>query len=100
LLAGPTDTFVYFGYSQGEVVYVGITRNLARRQAQHEARFVIQPITSNPLTRRQARAIEQAYIEAHKDLLQNKRNSIAKTRDWYREAVNWGNSWLKAVGFI
>jgi hypothetical protein len=47
-----------------------------------------------PLTRNQARAIEQASI-LNKPSFENKINSISPMRDYYNEAVEWGQKWLK-----
>ncbi len=66
---------------------------------------VVEPITDNPLTRSQARAVEQAYINRHGmqkngGKLQNKRNSIADHHSWYSDAVDWGTTWLEEVGIL
>ena len=55
-------THVYYGVRNGKPVSVKITNNLARRQAQHADRFVLDPITTTPLTRGEARAVGQAII--------------------------------------
>ncbi|MDQ8205894.1 RHS repeat-associated core domain-containing protein [Coraliomargarita sp. SDUM461003] len=98
LLRGNADTSVYLGLRNGQPVYTGISKDIAKRQAQHGDRFVLQNITSDPLTRRQARAIEQALINRNPGF-ENKINSISPKRDWYQEAVNWGESWLQSNGF-
>lgn len=95
LSQGAKNTHVYFGIKNGEKAYVGITSNVARREMQHGARFdKLVPITEAPLTRREARAIEQVLIEKNPQF-SNKINSIAKSRDWYDEAIEWGNGWVK-----
>lgn len=95
LSQGAKNTHVYFGIKNGEKTYVGITSNVARREIQHGARFdKLAPITEAPLTRREARAIEQVLIEKNPQF-SNKINSIAKSRDWYDEAIEWGNEWVK-----
>ena len=38
LLQGEPNTHVYLGMRNGEPVYVGITKDIAARQAQHEAK--------------------------------------------------------------
>ena len=91
------NTRVYLGIRDGQPVYAGITNDIARRQGEHGSRFTLSEITTEPLTRRQARAIEQALIEANPQF-ENKINSISPTRDWYNDAISWGNAWLKANG--
>ncbi|MFV0493587.1 hypothetical protein [Mycobacterium sp.] len=97
LRGGATDVHVYYGVSGGKPVYTGITNNLARRQVQHGDRFVVQQVTSAPVTRGQARAIEQALIVRNPGF-QNKINSISPNHSWYQEAVDWGEAWLRANG--
>ena len=95
---GAKENHVYIGVKDGEPVYVGITKNVSTRQAQHGSRFdYLSEITESPLTRREARAIEQAMIERHPEF-QNKINSINPKRDWYNDAINWGNKWLENHG--
>ena len=89
---------MYQGVSKGENVYVGITNNLARRGAQHGDRFVISPMTTAPVTRGEARAIEQAVIVRNPGY-QNAINSISPNHPWYDQAVYWGNQWLKSNGY-
>ncbi|MFT3874095.1 MAG: hypothetical protein QM714_15870 [Nocardioides sp.] len=98
LSGGAADTYVYLGANNGKNVYVGITNNLARRQGEHGARFALDPITSAPVTRGQARAIEQALIVRNPGF-QNVRNSISPNHAYYDDAVSWGESWLKQNGF-
>jgi predicted GIY-YIG superfamily endonuclease len=71
-------------YQKAETAYVGITKNLAAREAQHGEPLVK---VVGDLTRKQARGVEQAIIE-NKGLanLTNKINSIAKTNPIYQEA--------------
>ncbi|MCM1124247.1 MAG: hypothetical protein NC416_16820 [Eubacterium sp.] len=56
-------------------------------------------ITTEPLTRKQARAIEQAMIE-NNEQFSNKINSISSTRDWYDDAKKWGEAWLREHGYL
>jgi hypothetical protein len=98
LSGGQATTFVYLGIRSGNPVYVGITTNIARRQAQHGARFVLTPITTSPLTRGQARAIEQAMIVRNPQF-ENVINSISPKHPWYKQAVDWGEWWLRTHGF-
>jgi hypothetical protein len=100
LMEGSANTRVYLGIIDGVQDYVGITKDIIKRQAQHGDRFdFLREITTEPVTRRQARAIEQAMKEASADF-SNIINSISPKRDWYNDAVNWGNSWLKSNGYL
>ncbi|WP_198303533.1 hypothetical protein [Cellulomonas sp. PSBB021] len=100
LSGGPANTHVYLGIRSGKPVYGGITNNLARRSSQHGARFdQLQQVTSAPVTRGQARAIEQALIVRNGAGFENKINSISPTHSYYDDAVSWGESWLKQNGY-
>jgi hypothetical protein len=99
LSGGSANVHVYRGLDDaGQEIYVGITSDLARRQAQPGARFDLDPITSSPVTRGQARAIEQAMMDRHPFFV-NKINSISPDQSYYGQAVAWGEAWLKANGF-
>ena len=66
---------------------------------QHCARFdQLEAITDSPVTRGQARAIEQALI-ARNPGFGNKINSISQTHSYYDDAVSWGEAWLQQNGF-
>lgn len=100
---GPATTVVYFGVRSGSttetVSYVGITNNMARRQAQHSGKYDIRA-QSPALSRGQARAIEEALIMdggmvAAGGRLNNKIHSISPNHDYYAEALAWGRQWLK-----
>ncbi|MGA8789009.1 MAG: RHS repeat-associated core domain-containing protein, partial [Paenarthrobacter sp.] len=98
LTGGPANTDVYFGQdASSNNVYVGITKDLTKRQSQHGERFILQGITKQRVTRGEARAIEQALISANPDF-ENKINSISPKRPFFEQAVEWGDSWLKANG--
>ena len=100
LLQGDSNTRVYLGIIDGEPDYVGIAYDVERRQSQHGDRFdYLREITTEPLTRRQARAIEQAMIKNHPEY-SNKINSISTKRDWYYDAVTWGEAWLREHGLL
>jgi len=100
LLGGASETFVYFGRRGGRNVHAGITNDVLRRQREHGIRFVIQELNPGELlTRRQARAIEQVLIDQN-PLFDNIKNSISVNRDWYQDAVAWGEAWLKLRGII
>lgn len=97
LRGGEAATHVYFGVRAGNRVYVGITKNLIRRQAQHGSRFRLEAITRSPLTRGEARAVEQALINRNPGF-ENLINSISPKHAWYDDAVAWGEAWLRANG--
>lgn len=96
-LAGEKDTHVYLGMYDGEAIYVGITKNLQARQWQHGDKYLLEPITNEPVSRRQARAIEQVLIERNPSY-NNAINSISPKRDWYDSAIQWGENWLNENG--
>jgi RHS repeat-associated protein len=99
LSGGAADTYVYFGSRNGKNVYTGITNNVGRRTSQHGDRFDgLRQITDAPVTRGQARSIEQALIVRNPGF-QNVRNSISPNHAYYDDAVSWGESWLKQNGF-
>ena len=89
---------VYFGMRGGKAVYTGITRqSLAQRLAQHGDRFTsLQEVATN-LTRRQARAVEQALIERNPNF-ENVINSISANRVWYNDVMTWGRAFLSGSG--
>ena len=91
LLKGKAYTSVYYGIKDSKNDYVSITNNISRRQTQHGDRLI--EITDEPLTRRQARAIEQVLIEDNPQF-SNKINSISLKRDWYNDATEWARKWL------
>ena len=98
-LSGGADTYVYIGVRDGKSVYTGITNNLARRGAQHAERFdYLDQVTDTPVTRGQARSIEQALITRNPGF-ENKINSISPNQPYYQQAVDWGNAWLDANGY-
>jgi RHS repeat-associated protein len=90
---------VYLGIRNGNPVYAGISRNITSRACQHGDRFdrLVQ-LTQSPITRDQARAIEQTLINENPHF-ENAINSINPNRSWYDEAVNWGTQWLRQHGF-
>ena len=66
---------------------------------QHGARFdQLEQITDVPVTRGQARAIEQALI-ARNPGCENKINSISPSHSYYDDAVKWGEAWLRQNGY-
>jgi hypothetical protein len=86
------------GIRDGNLVLTCITNNLARRQAQHGDRFVLQQVTSDSLMRGQARAIEQALI-VRNPCFENAINSISPRHSYDPQTVDWGEAWLRANGY-
>lgn len=96
--AGVAANHVYMGYKAGKPAYVGITKDLACRTRDHGARFdAFEKVTTAPVTRDQARALEQ-YILKNNPHFENKINSIAPSRTWYNEAMKWAESWFNGGG--
>jgi RHS repeat-associated protein len=97
---GTRNVHVYFGVGvDGERIYVGITNDIVRRQAAHSSRMVgLEEVTTHAVTRGEARAIEQALIERFRATFLNKINSISPRHKWQQDAINWGESWLRARG--
>lgn len=89
----------------GQVQYVGITNDLARRAAQHLAQKGIQiEKLLGKLSPAEARAVEQALIEVHGLMknggtLMNKINSIAETNPIYADSVSKGFQILRKAGY-
>ena len=78
--------------------YTGITDNFKRRSIEHGGRHGIIEKLENTgnLTKNQSRCVEQAIIKnVGIDNLNNKINSINPKRDIYKEAVEWGEGWVK-----
>jgi RHS repeat-associated protein len=99
LRGGSANVDVYVGVSGGKPAYVGITSNLSRRAAQHGSRFdLLEQVTTSPVTRGQARAIEEALYLRNPGF-QNIRHPISPSHPWYQQAVDWGDAWLRANGF-
>jgi RHS repeat-associated protein len=89
---------VYVGMRAGAPVYVGISKNISERACRHGDRFdELMKLNHDFVTKDQARAIEQAIIEANPSF-QNGINSIAKNRDWYEGATQWARDWLRQQG--
>ena len=96
-------THVYLGQQRNKPYsYVGITNNLKARERSHQRSWrklsSLRPITANPLTRRQARSVEQAII-IHNPHFTNKINSISPRRRLYNGHVRWGERWLDDNGY-
>ena len=89
----------------GEVEYVGITNNFARRAATHLRKrgLRIRPLLEG-LSRADARAVEQVLIEIHGLMknggtLVNKINSIARTNPSYAQQLSRGLELLRGIGY-
>jgi hypothetical protein len=97
-------TAVYVAKSEaGEVIYVGITRDLQARAAAHlrEKGIRIVPLEGlGKLSPADARAVEQVLIEEFglSNLL-NKINSISAKNPIYNDAIRRGQDILRSVGF-
>ena len=93
------DNYVYFGFRNTNVVYVGITNNIAKRALQHGKRFdFISSITQEPLSRIHARGVEQVLIERNKPpkgIFENKINSISPLNFRYASAHRFGEQYLE-----
>ena len=99
------DNVVYLSKNaDGAVQYVGITNNLARREAEHLASKGIQiRELMTGLSRADARSVEQALIEIHGlgkngGTLLNKINSISQKNPIYAESLQKGYELLKSMG--
>ena len=94
---GEKNTYVYYGVRDGEKVYAGISRNLQKRALQHGDRFEkLIPISNQPLTRNQARSVEQYLIDSNPSF-QNKINSINPNRDIYQSALDYGRNFVNNI---
>jgi RHS repeat-associated protein len=97
-------TAVYVARNEaGEVIYVGITDDLAARAASHlrQKGIRIAPLEGlERLTRADARAVEQVLIkEIGLSNLLNKINSISSKNPIYNDAIQRGTVILRSVGF-
>jgi len=100
---------VYRSFNEvtGEVNYVGITNNFERRAGEHlrVKGIQIEEIDNMPpLSRSDARAVEQTLFELHKlkkngGTLINKINSIAKANPKYEDAIRRGGEILIEIGY-
>ncbi len=94
---GASDNKVYFGMKDGEAKYTGITKQSKNaRLNQHNNAgkgFDDLDIQYDGLTRNQARAIEQYFIENGPNDL-NKINSIGQNNKYYKDALTWAKQYL------
>jgi len=101
---GATTVYRSVG-AAGEVNYVGITNNLARRAAEHLRGSGIQvEKLMGGLSRTDARAVEQTLIEIHGlgrngGTLLNRINSISTTNPAYAGQLRRGYELLQTIGY-
>ncbi len=89
-----------------EVIYVGITKqSIEKRQKQHLKAgndFRDMQTEYENLTRHEARALEQHFIEKYDTINKpggkNNINSIAKNNPQYIESQEWAKSFLAQLG--
>lgn len=111
------EYYVYFGIKDEIPVYVGITVHVKIREYQHNyiwekklkeegfesenledyKRFeYLEPLNEEaPLTRDEARGVEQVLIERNRDNFQNKLNSIGIFNKKYYPYTNFGKAYLE-----
>ena len=92
---------MYQGVINGEPVYTGITKQeLSSRLYQHnyggKGLDYLQEIFSG-LTRNQARAIEQYFIESGTGNALNKINSISPNSVYYDDAITWAIDFINGL---
>lgn len=105
-MANTGDTTVYISKgTDGQVQYVGITNDLARRTAEQlrQKGFLIEALMKR-LSREDARAVEQALIEIHGlqkngGSLLNRINSIARSNPKYAAMLQRGRELLGSIGY-
>jgi len=97
LRGGSANVHVYIGYVEGKPMYTGITNDLARRQQQWGSQYDLRAVTDTPLTRGEARSVEEALIRRNPGFA-NKIHSISPKHVWYQQAVDWAEAWLRAQG--
>ncbi|MBW7877612.1 MAG: hypothetical protein H3C47_16670, partial [Candidatus Cloacimonetes bacterium] len=104
---GDENVQVYLGRNRtGEPVYVGISNDVNRRQIEHGDRFRIDPIADEKLTRMQAKAIEEYYIEVgnfhnkKSPLMENRKHSISLKNKDYEHYQDFARDWLQKRGLI
>jgi hypothetical protein len=102
LISGQANYQVYYGYTNGKLVYVGITNDFNRRKKEHGDRFDrIEPAYNGQYFNKwQARGIEQYNIEQYGmqkngGQLENKNNSISIYRSQYNTAKKWTSDFIQ-----
>ncbi|MDR0277988.1 MAG: hypothetical protein LBJ37_08890 [Paucimonas sp.] len=99
-VAGEAAYDVYMAANAGKLTYAGISTRLDIRIGEHLANgrnfdeFI--KITTQQLTRDQARAVEQVLINRNPHF-ENIINSISPNRSWYNEAISWGEKYLQCT---
>lgn len=99
---GESNNVVYFGIQDSaDAVYTGITRQSPKirlQQHNHNGKsFSDLAAQYKDLTRNQARALEQYYIEHGPNAL-NKINSISPNATYYKEAMQWAENYINGYG--
>ena len=99
---GESNNVVYFGIQDSaDAVYTGITRQSPKirlQQHNHNGKsFSDLAVQYKDLTRNQARALEQYYIEHGPNAL-NKINSISPNATYYKEAMQWAENYINGYG--
>lgn len=85
------------GVKEGKDVYVGISKDVNKRAAQHGDRFdSLSRVTPTQYTRNEARAMEQ-QIKNMNPGYQNKINSISPMRQQYETAINWAKNEINRI---
>jgi hypothetical protein len=104
-LGGSNHSVYVSSGPKGQVQYVGITNDIARRHAEHlrQSGFDIRRLLGN-LTREDARAVEQALIELHGlsrngGTLLNRINSVARSNSKYAALLRRGRELLESIGY-
>lgn len=99
LTKGPKNVHVYIGKKGDKIAcYVGISNDVARRQAQHGDRFILDQVTTEPLHRNQARALEQLIIDNNRKSFENIRNSISPEGEFFDDARIWALEYITKNG--
>ncbi|EPA7280965.1 RHS repeat domain-containing protein, partial [Escherichia coli O75:H9] len=97
---GKADVYLRSAIGSGKIDYVGISRNVLNRYPQGKYDLELLTRLTGQLPRNQARAIEQAIINAKRgNGFTNIQNSIDPAKDHFDAAVKWGEEWLKGNGF-
>ncbi|MBK7406258.1 MAG: hypothetical protein IPJ41_17040 [Phycisphaerales bacterium] len=96
----PGNTFVYMGRANEMIVYVGQSRDVPRRAAQHGGKHgTISTVNKQGVHPLQASAIETAVIEegrARGVPMHNKIRSITPRKAWFGLAMSWARNWMSS----
>ncbi len=89
---------VYLGVRDFKPVYAVISRNVETRAARHGSGFnQLDRLTPAPVTRGEARAIEEALI-ARNPGFEIIRHSVSPAHSYDDDALEWGDAWLRQQG--